>query len=62
MHESKQSVNLIFTLFSDKLVTFSYLDLIFHFSSKVANDECRLHDCCGDKIFVSLVLLLKLGQ
>lgn len=38
-----------------------YLDLIFDFPSKVSNDEGRLHDWCGDKVFVPLVLLLEFG-
>lgn len=40
----------------------SYLDLIFDFPSKVSNDEGRLHDWCGHKVFVSPVLLLEFGQ
>lgn len=38
-----------------------YLDLIFNFPSKVLDDEGGLHDRCGDKVFVSLVLLLEFG-
>lgn len=39
-----------------------YLDLIFDLSSKVLNNEGRLHHWCGDKVFVPLVLLLEFGQ
>lgn len=39
-----------------------HLDLIFDFPSKVLNDEGRLHDWCGYKVFVPLVLLLEFGQ
>lgn len=38
-----------------------YFDLIFDFPSKVLNDKGRLHDWCGDKVFVSLMLLLEFG-
>ena len=38
-----------------------YLDLIFDFPCKVLNDKGGLHDRCGDKVFVALVLLLELG-
>ncbi len=38
-----------------------YLDLIFDFPSKVSNDEGRLHDWCGNKVLVPLVLLLEFG-
>lgn len=46
-------------LFAD--VRRPYLDLIFNFPSKVLDDEGGLHDRCGDKVFVSLVLLLEFG-
>ncbi len=39
----------------------TYLDLIFDFPSKVSNDEGRLQNRCGDKVFVTLVLLLEFG-
>lgn len=35
--------------------------MVFDFPSKVSDDEGRLHDRCGDKVFVPLVLLLKFG-
>lgn len=38
-----------------------YLYLIFHFTSKVLDDEGWLHDRGGDKVFIPLVLLLKFG-
>lgn len=38
-----------------------HLDLIFDFPSKVSDDEGGLHDRSGDKVLVSLVLLLEFG-
>lgn len=36
--------------------------MVFDFPSKVFDDEGGLHDRSGDKVFVSLVLLLKFSE
>lgn len=46
-------------MFSAVLAHSAHLDLIFHSSCKVLNDEGRFHDWCRDKVFVPLVLLLE---
>ena len=40
----------------------AYLNLVLDHPSEVADDKGGLHDWCGHKVLVPLVLLLELGQ
>ena len=49
-------------IFNCRSTSNAYLDLVLDHPSEVADDKGGLHDRCGDKVLVPLVLLLELGQ